>query len=78
VFDGSTFLLVYGLGVAVGLALTDAPPAIRLGLALLWPVGPAAFLVTLGLLAAASLIAFPMIAAIVFAAAAAWWWMSSG
>jgi hypothetical protein len=67
VFDGSTFLLVYGLGVAVGLALTDAPPAIRLGLALLWPVGPAAFLVTLGLLAA-----------IVFAAAAAWWWMSSG
>lgn len=71
-FDGSTFFLVYGLGVAVGLALTDAPPATRLGLALLWPVGPAAFLVTLGLLAAASLIAFPVIGALVVAAALAW------
>ena len=72
-FDGTTFLLVYGVGVAVGIALTDAPPATRVGLALLWPVGPAAFIATLGLLTAASLIAFPMIAAMVFAAAAAWW-----
>jgi hypothetical protein len=72
VVDGTTFLLVYGLGVAVGIARTDAPPAARLGLALLWPVGPAAFIATLGLLAVASLIAFPTIGALVVAAGLIW------
>ena len=37
---------LYGLGVLVGLARTDAGPAARVGLALLWPIGPVAFVVT--------------------------------
>ena len=42
---------VYGLGVLVGLVRTDAGPASRVGLALLWPIGPVAFVATiLGLL----------------------------
>ena len=51
---------LYGLGVLVGLARTDARPAARLGLALLWPIGPAAFVATVcGLLLVAA-IAFPV------------------
>lgn len=37
---------VYVLGVLVGLARTDAGPAPRIGLALLWPIGPIAFVAT--------------------------------
>ena len=66
-------LLVYGVGVLIGLAATDARPAARVGLALLWPIGPAAFVVTLSVLAAASLIAFPLIGAVALAGAVAWW-----
>ena len=69
----SIVLLVYGVGVLIGLALTDARPAARLGLALLWPIGPAAFVVTLAVLVAASLIAFPMLGAVALAGAVAWW-----
>ena len=65
-------LLVYGVGVLVGLAATDARPAARVGLALLWPAGPVAFVVTLAVLAAASLIAFPVVGVAVLAGAVAW------
>ena len=58
-------VLIYSLGVLVGLAATDARPVARLGLALLWPIGPAAFVVTLAVLAAASLIAFPIVGVVV-------------
>jgi hypothetical protein len=64
--------LIYGVGVVIGLAATDARPAARLGLALLWPIGPAAFVVTLAVLAAASLIAFPIVGGLVLAGALAW------
>ena len=66
-------LVVYGAGVLIGLMAIDARPAARVGLALAWPIGPAAFVVTLAVLLAASLIAFPMFAAIVAGAAVAWW-----
>ena len=47
----------------------------RLAVAALWPVGPLAFLVTVGILLAASLIAFPVAAGVIaVAAAAAVWW----
>jgi hypothetical protein len=62
----------YGAGVVVGLARTDAAPLTRLGLALLWPVGPLAFVATLLVLLAASLIAFPWFGAAVAAAALAY------
>lgn len=71
--DCSTLLLIYAAGAIVGVAATDARPAARLGLALLWPVGPAAFVVTIAVLAAASLIAFPIIGAIAVAGALGWW-----
>jgi hypothetical protein len=51
---------IYLAGVLAGLARTDAAPASRVGLALLWPLGPAAFIVTLAVLLAASVIAFPL------------------
>lgn len=62
----------YVAGVLIGLAVTDARPAARLPLALLWPIGPAAFVVTLAVLAAASLIAFPIVGVVVVGAALAW------
>jgi hypothetical protein len=65
-------LLVYSVGVLTGLAATDARPASRLAHALLWPLGPAAFVVTLAVLAAASLIAFPIVGVVV-GGALVWW-----
>ena len=56
---------IYLAGVLMGLVTIDAKPASRLGLALLWPLGPAAFVVTLAVLLAASLIAFPLFWAVV-------------
>ena len=66
-------LVVYSAGVLIGLAATDARPAERLGFALLWPVGPAAFVVTVTVLAAASLIAFPIVGVAVVGSAVVWW-----
>ena len=40
-------LTVYLIGVAVGLWRTDGPPATKLLLAALWPLGPLAFGVTI-------------------------------
>jgi hypothetical protein len=51
--------LIYAGGVLVGLARIDAPPRVRTALALLWPIGPMAFLVTIAILIIAALIAFP-------------------
>ena len=48
---------VYVIGVLIGLWRVDAGPAGRLGWALLWPVGPAAFVVTLAILVVAGTIA---------------------
>ena len=71
-------LAVYGVGVLIALWRTDASWPIRVALALLWPLGPIAFIVTVSILVAASLIAFPMIGAAVLALGGiAWWAMSS-
>ena len=51
-------LTIYVLGVLVGLWRTDGPPATKLALALLWPIGPIAFLITISGLAVAAIIAF--------------------
>jgi hypothetical protein len=66
-------LLLYLAGIAVALLLTDGSARVRLALALLWPIGPAAFIGTVALLLAASVIAFPMVWAIVAALGAAAW-----
>ena len=52
-------LAIYVAGVVWGLLVIDAKPAAKIGLAMLWPLGPIAFAVTLTLLLGASLIAFP-------------------
>jgi hypothetical protein len=69
-------LLTYLAGVLVGVWRTDGPPGVRLGLALLWPLGPLAFVVTVSGLLAASLVAFPIVGAAVGAAAALLWWVA--
>ena len=68
--------LLYAAGAAVALWRTDARWPRRLILALSWPLGPVAFVLTVSLLVAASLIAFPVFGAVVAAGAAAWWVLS--
>ena len=65
----------YVVGVLVALWRTDAAWPIRAAVALLWPIGPAAFILTVLLLLAASTIAFPVVGALVAVSAllAAWW-----
>ena len=47
-------LTIYLMGALVGLWRTDGPPATKLTMALLWPIGPFAFAITIsGLLVAA-------------------------
>ena len=70
-------LVVYVVGVAWGLVRIDARPLARVVLALLWPLGPIAFAVTLTILFVASLIAFPLFGAVVLTAAAVTWWAFS-
>ena len=66
--------VLYVAGIAWGLLTIDARPVARVGLALLWPVGPLAFVLTITILLTASLIAYPAYgAAVLLAAAAAWW-----
>ena len=67
--------IVYLAGLVIGLLGSDAPPRTRVTLAALWPVGVAAFAVTVAILLAASLVAFPivgLIAAALAAGLAAW------
>ena len=66
-------MAVYGAGVLLALWRTDADWALRILLALLWPLGPVAFGVTISILIAASLIAFPVIGLLVAAGLLAWW-----
>ena len=66
---------VYAAGALLALWRTDASWPIKVALALLWPIGPLAFLVTVAILLGASLIAFPVIAGIVAVLAAAAWWL---
>jgi hypothetical protein len=65
-------MIVYAAGVALGIVCGNARPTVRIALALLWPLGLVAFAVTLLVLLAASLIAFPMFAALVAAIVLLW------
>ena len=66
--------VLYVAGVAWGLIMIDARPAARVGLALLWPLGPLAFVLTITILITASLIAYPAFGAAVLLTAAVVWW----
>ena len=67
-------IVVYVVGVAWGLVRIDARPLARVVLALFWPLGPLAFVVTLAILFAASLIAFPLFGVVVLTAVGMVWW----
>ena len=51
-------IVIYLAGALIALWRTDAGPFERLLLAVLWPIGPLAFIVTVALLLAASPLAF--------------------
>ena len=70
---------LYAAGAIVAIWRTDAAWPTRLAVAALWPVGPLAFLVTVSILLAASLIAFPVVAGLLAAVTAlAVWWVAGG
>lgn len=54
----NALLWVYLAGVVIGLWRTDAPWPMRLLLAVLWPIGPLAFVIVVAILLAATPIAF--------------------
>jgi len=68
---------VYVVGVLVGLVATQGGVATRLGLALLWPLGPLAFVATVAGLLIVAAIAFPLFGILLAAGAAAAWWIYS-
>jgi hypothetical protein len=67
---------LYIVGVLIGLIATQGGVATRLGLALLWPLGPLAFIITVAGLLVVAAIAFPAFGAIVAALTGAAWWMT--
>jgi hypothetical protein len=64
---------VYITGLIIGLVCGDAQPGVRIAHAILWPLGILAFIVTLGVLAVASLIAFPWIAGVLLVLTVVLW-----
>ena len=66
-------VVIYVLGVLVGLVFTDARPLPRMVLALAWPIGPLAFVVVVSGLLLAALYVFPVFGAVVAIGIAAGW-----
>ncbi|OFW04469.1 MAG: hypothetical protein A3I61_11705 [Acidobacteria bacterium RIFCSPLOWO2_02_FULL_68_18] len=68
--------ILYVAGVVCGLLVSDARPLERVVLSLLWPLGPLAFVVTVTILLAASVVAYPLVMAPALAAIAFFlWWI---
>jgi hypothetical protein len=65
---------IYVVGVLVGLMATQGGAVTRVGLALLWPLGPLAFLITVAGLLVVAAIAFPLFGVILAAAIATAWY----
>ena len=67
-------VVVYVVGIVIGLGVIDGGPATRIGLAVAWPLGPLAFLATVAGLLVIAGIAFPIFGvALAGAIGAAWW-----
>lgn len=66
---------IYLAGVGIGLWRVDGPPPVKLALAVLWPIGPAVFVVVVAGLLMAAMVAFPWFGALAAAAALAAWWL---
>ena len=65
---------VYVAGIVWCVLVSDARPAERLTLALLWPLGPLALVVTVTILLVASVIAYPFVVVPVLTAVAVLCW----
>jgi hypothetical protein len=65
---------IYVTGVLIGLLATQGGVATRLALALLWPLGPLAFFITVAGLLIVAAIAFPVFGVVLAAAVASAWW----
>jgi hypothetical protein len=68
-------LIVYAVGVVVGLIRVDGSVAARLTVAFLWPVGLAAAVVTISALVLAALMLFPIVGVAAVVTAAVVWWI---
>jgi hypothetical protein len=66
---------VYLVGVVIGVLAVDGGPATRVGLALLWPLGPLAFIATVAGLLVVAGIAFPIFGVPLAGAVAFAWWV---
>jgi hypothetical protein len=53
-------LIVYLAGVAIGVAVMRDPWPTRIGTALAWPLGPAAFLIVVSILVLAAFVLWPL------------------
>lgn len=56
--DARTLLIAYAAGALIALWRSDAGPLERFALAVLWPIGPLAFIATVAVLVATSPLAF--------------------
>lgn len=76
--DGTGELLagVYALGVLLGLVLTDGSALTRVGLSLIWPLGPIAFVATVTFLLGVAGVAFPLFGVVLLALLGAVLWMT--
>ena len=70
-------LVIYASGVLIGLWRVDAAPMARVAIALLWPLGAAAGVVTVAGLVVAAMVLFPGLGAGVVLVAAVIWWAVS-
>jgi hypothetical protein len=69
-----TFEVVYVLGVAIGVMVMRDPWPARIGTALVWPLGPIAFVLVVSLLLVVAAILWPllMLAAAALGAGLVW------
>ena len=72
------FISIYFVGVVVALAVMRDPWPARIGTALVWPLGPIAFVVVVSILLIASVILWPllMLPAVALLSALGWWWLA--
>ena len=61
---------VYSVGFVLAFIKTDAKLLTKFGLALAWPLGPLAFIVTLSILFIVLIVAFPLVGVAIIVASA--------
>lgn len=69
------YVIIYVTGVIIGLWVMRDPWPTRIATALVWPLGPVAFVVVVGILLVASAILWPLpvLAAAAVVGAVGWW-----